>query len=555
MNKMTFRCWLLFSVVASLGSVPAAQPPSSTHSYTLVSNNFAGIQSNMVEFTDIFSGDLSSVARPEEVTTAYERLMRLGHAIRHETQQTLGQLLPPKTKRLFINKVIIPWYNHAFPEDPNAAQRAKASIEAFYTTYQRVPVNHLIFAKHYAQHIEQATGRPFKPIKMGRIDKGLRELGLNRYSVMHDVAIAPKDFVQRGKLRPRRLAQQWINSIQPGIASTKPHLVAKNHMQVKSALLEDNGALAMLMTALFDLCILTHVAEKDLFEEVSRVREVFYSAPLGNPHKKVERLIGLYTRYDADIICLQEADESLVHALAQEGYFSKEADTHRYLANASRVLLKKDRWDEARTVSLTLQEHHLTPYLEAMGASSHKDAKKPTTIRLVREMLLGETKEVAIVKTFAQGEPEVPYIIVSGHADSKGKSSVPLLHAIHALIAEQPEAHRIKLLLAHDANTTHETSTKSKKISKLSVDTYLTHTKQLGYKTAWGDLPQAHQSTVKKRRSWLQTQPKKGMIWAKGRSDLIVVNQLEVLSKTRIAPGPNVQENPTDHAILVVKVQ
>jgi len=333
---------------------------ANNNSHTLVCSNVAGIQSNMVEFTGIFKGNLNKLENRGEIKRAYQQILNIGNYLRNQETQTLEQLIPKKLQQMLIKQLIIPWYKQSFPGE-EMSKKAADSIELFYQTYGQSKLSNLLFAKQYANELV-VNGQPFKSIKFGIIDKAFRTLGLVRYTITQNVVGKRTDFVLRGKTNQKKLLHKWIRSIKSAIANKV--LIPKKNMIIKKNLLQDNAALEMFLTAAFDCYIWQQIAKRDLFDAVDLVRTTFYNSPLGDIHKKRKRLCDLYLKNKADIICLQEADKGIVQYLTKEkNYFSKDGGGNIDLSNGSRILLRKDKWDEEKTTSLQLTKAQLSSFL------------------------------------------------------------------------------------------------------------------------------------------------------------------------------------------------
>lgn len=510
--------------------------------HTLISHNTSSIQTNMVEFTGIFSGNLHPIENASVQKKAYRTLLSLGTFLKNDESQTLRALIPKKVLKIFVKEVIIPWYTKAF-QDLGMGLKAKKSVETFYKTHARSTLQQLFFGE-LIHRPSTTVSSPLHPNDWGLIDKSLRILGVHRYSIMDNVMSQPSDFVKKGTISLKLLMKKWSQSMGPAISHKD--FISPKKMTFGNELEIFNAAHAMFLTAVLDCYLWEKVAQQHLFKTVSTIKNTFYQSPLGNATLKNARLIDLYLKNQADIICLQESDQALVQCLIQEkGFFSKDQTYGVPLENASRILLSKDRWDEKKSKALHLSTQIVSDYLTTGKAPQGSEARCYELIH---------SKEVKIVLAIERHSKKA-WMIVSAHSDSKGKDSLIILGLVDALRKRIDSLKKLPLILAHDANTTHYTRRGGLPHDKLSVDTYLNHCHQFAFHPLFGANPLKHVATIRKRRSYLQTQPDKAMRWFIGRSDLVTMSNLSIVRKKLILPGPNLHENPCDHAILIGTVR
>ncbi|XWN35649.1 MAG: hypothetical protein ROO73_02645 [Roseivirga sp.] len=252
-------------------------------------------------------------------------------------------------------------------------------------------------------------------------------------------------------------------------------------------------------------------------DEVKKVRNDFYNTALGDTAKKAARIAAIAIQEQkADVLLFQEAVKGLKAECEQKDFHVVASEEE----GESLICLKKEKWEAPTALTLELE----TP--------SEDGGKTKETIQ----------KRIVAVKAKNKGDNK-EYVLVSVHADSKGKWAPSILDAVGKLMQDGTP-----LILGMDANTNKEGG----KVDKAEGKAFLDKATGLGLAAAFGNDPATPITTSKTRSKFSQTQLAKGGEKAEGRSDWLLSKGLEVAEYQRIEERLDADKNPSDHSPLVV---
>ncbi len=379
-----------------------------------------------------------------------------------------------------------------------------------------------------------------KEVKFGSaVDKSLREINGTRFAIVHCDSALIERFKKKEAISPKEFVTEWSNVLNP--YSRRLYMMAK-----KSGKVEDFPEY-LLLTFLFDYTSTSLVFEKAREAWVT-VAESFKESTLFDRQKKAEMLRDMYLAQDLDIICLQEADASLVAALYEKGYFAVkqngEAATYdkKQGSVGSIILYKKKVFRPS-----SIQVLRSTGVELAKAAEANPDVSKKNLNKLL-------TKELSI--QYVTKDNQI-WLISSFHANTDGENALAGLHLIalakERLLQKHPEKEVITII-GMDSNTTHK---KEPGVPKRPIATVDALAKELGLKRVQQKGKDI--ATTNKCRSCLQPQFGKAGLKSQGISDCLLLSaeQTTTLGTYMSPHGPNIETaiskaNPSDHKLVVV---
>ena len=574
--------------------------------------NFAGVQTNALEFDGIFDGTF--------LETSYKKLIRTGKDVMGD-KTTLKEVIPPAQKEAFIENFLLPFYEKHYRDkwekigitgDEKKAmkdqiRKAVDAVNDFYTVYSGQSVGALIFKQK-----EIFEG---KVVKFSQVDKGTRENGVNLYSPMYNTKISKRDVMKNGVYNPEMASSKWVKSLKQLLEKKALKQGKKGEVieEITDASIHENQILGdmkiidpldnlpvkLMLVEAFNLAIIKRIAKSEnyatrdvftkrsVFVELNNVREAFYKGPIGNMDKKLETMAKLLTKNKPHAICVNEAPERLVKRL-KEGYIPVRATTS---SNASRLLIKRDKIQESKVVQL--EKSHLKNYIS--------QAEDPDLPNKIKKHTLEGSDEIAIAIVKFKGVKE-PVALLCSHAGSKGEGSIAAISGFSNLLDEHTRSSNTFMEKMKDkaGDLYHRASSKIREkidekscfAKKSSLDacsskseswyankgvvaiamqdsnTSVTNEKKLNLDYFLASIPNEftpiwsnekedkYPCTTDKTRSHLQTQPGKAGMRARDQSDIISVMGLKVLEK-EVTPAKETltRKNPADHSITYATLE
>ena len=489
-----------------------ASSPRTFITYSLLSHNVATIQNNPLEYTTT----LRLVAydgNDKHLQRAAKKLLAID-----VSPEALKGSIPFMSLEKALVGILKLLYQHRGEKcsQKEAQRRVRSWFKKNFSITEAVSLEQLV---------EMPKG-------LGRLDKTMRQLGMNRFSPLffnRDLVNAWMQY--KGNLSILDFAEKWKKSMLPHLHDLYPQ-----QMDEKGVRRIDQEVLS---NFLFDIYVAKTIVDSQGASAWSYLVCTLQKKPLGNKQLKNQKLVAIYKEQNPDIICLQESDKSLTDLLCQEGYFiPPNANTA-----GSVILYKKETFEKA----------HITPL--TFDLTDSKRVKQ----------LSGRAKEGLTNSEAVVHQVEIDgmiWIIDSFHAVSDGENSEAHLEVVFALKdrLEKKHAKKVLLLVAMDGNTTQQTAIAGDQ--KKSLQEIQNFVKEQSNDFTFVKHVGEDLGTVRKERSIFQVQTKKTHVEFSGISDFILVskqvscNGKRLIWKQRAAYmssyGPNLTDNPSDHRAIGV---
>ena len=530
--------------------------------------NFAGVQTNALEFMNIFEG--------KTLKKSYRKLMAIGQAVKEDGKTTLGEFLPKSEKNRLIFNFLPRFYSKCNKTQENYAL---LSANSFYEKCKKTPLSALVFNGQSVDCLE-------KEVKFSQFDEEMRKNNIRLYSPMYNTEINWGDVSHEGCYNAERASIKWINHLSPMLTNKD---ISLGDVKINDEL--SSLPVKLMLIEAFNLAIIRDIVEKNAFDDLRRVREAFYKSALGNMEEKIKTMAALLTENSPHAICVNEAPQEFVDFMQRNhGYIPVRKPKNS--SHPSRLLIKEAKLAE-KTV-LQLESRHLKSYLP--------QAEDPELVRKIKEHTLKGSNKIAAAIVKFKGVKK-PVALLCSQAGSKGEGSVAAIGGFKNLIDEQSNWSKhdyskpiggrkrkkvvamggYKELIGGENNFWHNDSlskhdaperieslngneiiaiamqdcnTSNHDEEKISLSWFLSEIKTLGFTSIWGSDPKKHPNTTDKTRTYLQTQPEKAMKEVRDPSDIISILGFQVAKKKVTSASRTLtEEHPSDHSIMYATLE